>query len=393
MFDSNNEQGLKVDIHFACIDEAHCISQWSHNFRPSYLRISSILQLNLDVRCILALSATCTTNTRNSICENLNITPENVILQSPVRNNLSLSVSSDKDKYTALLKLLKSQQYRNLSSIIIYCMFQQDTEHLASFLQSNQFDALPYHAGMSNASRKKVQNSFMNNQLRIVVATVAFGMGVDKSDVRAVIHFSMPRSVEAYVQEVGRAGRDNFPAYGHLLLNQDDMTRSYKLCFTDYIDRTTIKQLLICIFTPPKQEEDSDRLNSELSLPYNITLPLDKICENLDIKKEVIDTLLTYLQLPTSKVHSHFQLLSPTEQNTLLIQVDSIPDARELDQAINDSYSKMNSLQHTKVEKLFSIYRICRYAAFTRVEDILNKPMNQELESGMFLTYFMNLYI
>ena len=154
--DSRTADGLGVQIHFACIDEAHCISQWSHNFRPSYLRISSILRRKLQVNCILALSATCTTSTRNSICEVLSIRPDNVILQSPVRSNLSLSVSSDRDKYTGLLQLLQSPQYEGMGSIIIYCMFQQDTEHLASFLQSKQFDALPYHAGKSFADRKSV---------------------------------------------------------------------------------------------------------------------------------------------------------------------------------------------------------------------------------------------
>ena len=313
-FDASHPDYLGVRVEFVCIDEAHCISQWSHNFRPSYLRVSNILQNRLQVSCFVVLSATCTYQTRKSICDVLPIDEENIIVQSPVRHNLSLSVSSDFDKYTALLKLFASDRYKNLGSIIIYCSFQQQTEQLAAYLQSNQIDAMAYHAGKSHSDRKQIENLFMSDKLRVVVATVAFGMGIDKCNVRAVIHFTLPQSTENYVQEVGRAGRDNMPAYGHLFLNYDDVVQLYKLLFTTFVDRITVKNIFVRLFTAPKdlgkrKKKLTPDAASEPS-KYLVSFPYEDVCLIYDVKKEVLDTLFTYLQL-NQCLGKYLNLLTP----------------------------------------------------------------------------------
>lgn len=183
-------------IAFACIDEAHCLSQWSHNFRPSYLMICHILRERLGVHTILGLTATATQVTCDSIIEHLQIPDgkNGIISDKPLPDNLRLTVSKDANRDLALLKLLSSDKFKYLQSIIIYCTRREECERLAGFLRTSlrsegdvikqttdkkrkriDVQAEPYHAGMSSTRRKSVQKAFMSGQLRIVVATVAFG--------------------------------------------------------------------------------------------------------------------------------------------------------------------------------------------------------------------------
>lgn len=228
-------------IAFVCIDEAHCMSQWSHNFRPSYLMICRVLQEKLKVKTVLGLTATATYQTRESIVQLLAIPDglNGVISDIPLPNNLLLTVSKDVNRDVALIKLLKSEKFTAFQSIIVYCTRRDECERVAKYIRmcfqeeekQLQTDGATtnkrkrvrsyvefYHAGMPASRRKKIQNDFMRSDLKIVVATIAFGMGINKADIRAVIHYNMPMTYENYTQEVGRAGRDGKDSHCHLFL-------------------------------------------------------------------------------------------------------------------------------------------------------------------------------
>ncbi|ORX72595.1 ATP-dependent DNA helicase, partial [Anaeromyces robustus] len=231
-------------IKFACIDEVHCLSEWSHNFRPSYLYLNQILRNNLNIKCIIGLTGSLTKETQSSITKMLNIPEENIISGNLVRNNIRLTISKDIDKESSLISLLRTPCFHNLNSIIIYCMKQNQCDSLASHLRAYGFQAESYHAGKDRIDREMTQKKFINGNLRIIVATIAFGLGVNKSDVRGVIHFNMPKSIENYTQEIGRSGRDGLTSYCHLFLSSNDYIKMRSLAYSDGVDIMCIKDLL-----------------------------------------------------------------------------------------------------------------------------------------------------
>ncbi|XP_071957699.1 ATP-dependent DNA helicase Q4-like [Antedon mediterranea] len=394
-------------IAFACIDEAHCVSEWSHNFRPSYLMVCKVIRERFGVQCLLGLTATATMSTAMSVVSHLGIDEDAVVRGRSVPNNLKLSVSKDENRDKALVELLQGDRFKNLDSIIVYCIRRDQTEKVASVLRTclpdgkrkkdpepeedpekvekapddilenvekeeafeggkkqrkgktkkevNEEVMAPeeiqenveeeeiykqekevtkggkrkqkkqkekkkrtkasaedpeeveiqkeeevgkdekkkrkgkkkaekkvkkpkkptykttikpyerpdinsvesYHAGMTASERRKVQNAFMSGSIRIVVATVAFGMGLDKSDVRAIIHYNMPKSFESYVQEIGRAGRDGKPAHCHLFLDSQgrDLSELRRHTYANTLDRFTLKKLCRKVFSPCRCKE------------------------------------------------------------------------------------------------------------------------------------------
>ncbi|XP_077542395.1 recQ4 helicase [Haemaphysalis longicornis] len=318
-------------VAFACIDEAHCLSEWSHNFRPSYLQLYKVLTTQLKVHCILALTATATRSTCLNIAEQLQIDnfSAGIIGTPSVPENLILSVSEDKYRDEALIELLKSKRLGSCESIIVYCTRREETERLASLIRTSlqhqekqvdkdgakvknrraylAWDAEAYHAGMTPFRRRSVQKKFMTGKLRVVVATVAFGMGIDKADIRAIIHYNMPKSFENYVQEAGRAGRDGLTSHCHLFLEPEkkDQSELKRHIYANSVDRHIIRKLLKKVFAPLtqcKETEGDTGVSLNPGSMYEIAIPIDAAVEELDLKEENILTLLCFLEFHPRKV-------------------------------------------------------------------------------------------
>lgn len=273
-------------ISLVVVDEAHCLSEWSHNFRPSYFRLGTIVRKRLKVQCVLAMTATATKKTLQSILHSLEISPSDVVQVSHLRENLQLSFSFSDNRMKDLLLLMKSPPFLEARSIIIYCKFQAETDSVSKFLRDNNIHAKSYHSGLPAKDRRKTQDMFCSNKLRVVVATVAFGMGFDKSDVEAVIHYSLPGSLEHYVQETGRAGRDGRLAYCHLFLDEITYFKIRSLSYSDGADEYAVNKFLCELFIPYKDT------------PTHIySLNIASASRRFDLKEEVMATILSYLEI------------------------------------------------------------------------------------------------
>lgn len=225
--ESYTEFFKNLHISFFAVDEAHCISEWGHDFRPEYRMIRPMIDtIGQDVP-VISLTATATPKVQEDIIKNLKLKNPNIYISSFNRPNLYYEVRpKTKNINKELIQLVREREGK---SGIIYCMMRKTTEKIAEMLQANGFNALPYHAGLSGAVRRQTQDLFLRQDIDIIVATIAFGMGIDKPDIRFIIHYDMPKSLEAYYQETGRAGRDGGEGDCIAFYNEDDLIKFNKM--------------------------------------------------------------------------------------------------------------------------------------------------------------------
>ena len=269
----------KVKLALLAIDEAHCISEWGHNFRPDYLKLTRFAK-ELNIPRVLCLTATATPEVAQDICRYFQITSEDHHQLTFYRPNLDLSVTPLAGQHRQN-HLLKRLQEAPSQATIIYTTLQYGAESLASFLKKNGLSARPYHAGLRPEARSEIQEAFMSGEVSIICATIAFGMGIDKSDIRAIYHYNLPKSLENYTQEIGRAGRDGERAHCELLACSDDLRTLANFTYGDTPQPDALRSILRILLDQPGEFDIS---TYELSRFH-------------DIRPLVINTLLTYLEL------------------------------------------------------------------------------------------------
>lgn len=238
----------QIPISMLVVDEAHCISEWGHNFRPDYLKLPHYRQA-LNIPLVLLLTATATRKVKRDMAAKFAIAPEHIIQTGFYRKNLNLDIQpvTESQKMQHLSSLLAQQS----GAGIIYVTLQQSAETLASQLQSQGYNAVSYHAGLKDDNRQSIQQRFMLGDIDIVVATIAFGMGIDKANIRFVMHYDLPKSIENYSQEIGRAGRDGHPSNCTILANLNSLNTVENFVYGDTPELAGIEQVIDDIKSAP----------------------------------------------------------------------------------------------------------------------------------------------
>ena len=265
----------QITVSLIAIDEAHCISAWGHDFRPAYTNLG-YLKNRFPSTPILALTATADKATRTDISEQLNLNNPKIFISSFDRKNLSLEVRPALDRVKQIIDFIENKPNE---SGIVYCLSRKTTEELAEKLQKIGIKARPYHAGLRNEIRSNTQDEFINDDCQVVCATIAFGMGIDKSNVRWVIHYNLPKNIEGYYQEIGRAGRDGLPSETVLFESYGDMIQLQKFASEGLNADVQLAKL-----ERMKQYADALSCRRKILLSYFGELVSDN-CGNCDICK------------------------------------------------------------------------------------------------------------
>lgn len=273
-----------IDINLLVVDEAHCISQWGYDFRPDYLKIVELRKIKPDIP-VLALTATATKEVCKDIMQNLKFKNGVLLKKSFVRNNISYIVRRTQDKMEQIFHILT----RTKGSAIIYIRNRKKTKELSDLLASKGFTSTFYHAGLDFKEKEGNQNRWSRGEARVMVATNAFGMGIDKSDVRTIIHYNLPPSLEEYFQEAGRAGRDGKTAYAVLLINDYDKSVMRRHLTMAFPERKIIKDIYdkICVSLNLELGEGFDKVKE-----FN----LYKFCEIWKVSENILRPSLKLLE-------------------------------------------------------------------------------------------------
>ena len=277
-----------VPVSMLVVDEAHCISEWGHNFRPDYLKLPSYCKA-LNISLVLLLTATATRKVKQDMAAKFAIRDEHIVQTGFYRSNLDLSVVpvTQARKNKQLEHVIMAQQ----GAGIVYVTLQHSAETVAQFLKQQGINACAYHAGFDSETRSQIQQDFMAGKIQVIVATIAFGMGIDKSDIRFVIHYDLPKSIENYSQEIGRAGRDGLPSQCFTLANLDGLNTVENFVYGDTPEFTGIEMLLGII----KSEVMTNTHNGRAEGKWE--LQILQLSNAVNIKQLPLKTLLVQLEL------------------------------------------------------------------------------------------------
>lgn len=321
-----------VAISMLVVDEAHCISEWGHNFRPDYLKLPSY-QKSLNIPLTLLLTATATKKVKLDMAEKFNIQPQHIVQTGFYRANLDLSVLpvKENEKNQALVNNIKQQ----VGAGIVYVTLQHTAEKIAAYLNQAGIIASAYHAGFDSEKRQNIQADFMADKVQVIVATIAFGMGIDKSNIRFVMHYDLPKSIENYSQEIGRAGRDGHASHCITFANLDGINTVENFVYADTPEQTSIDKLLAHII------ESTNNNQWEMQ-----TLSLSK---TTNIRALPLKTLLVQLEIlgaiePAYSYYAEYRFNLLADKTVLLNQFDERRQAF-LQQVFN----------HTKFNKLWAV--------------------------------------
>tara|TARA_R110001583_G_scaffold38125_2_gene123168 strand:- start:1773 stop:3800 length:2028 start_codon:yes stop_codon:yes gene_type:complete len=273
-----------VPVSMLVVDEAHCISEWGHNFRPDYLKLPSYCRA-LKIPLVLLLTATATRKVKQDMAAKFAIRDEHIVQTGFYRSNLDLSVLpvTQTNKNKQLEQIISAHQ----GAGIVYVTLQHSAETVAQYLKQQRINACAYHAGFDSDTRSQIQQDFMDGKIQVIVATIAFGMGIDKSDIRFVIHYDLPKSIENYSQEIGRAGRDGLPSQCFTLANLDGLNTVENFVYGDTPEFTGIEMLLNAI----KSEVITNAYDSKWELQ------ILQLSNAVNIKQLPLKTLLVQLEL------------------------------------------------------------------------------------------------
>ena len=295
------ERIRQMNVNLITVDEAHCISEWGYDFRPSYLHIAEIREVIPDVP-ILALTATATADIIDDIQDKLLFSEKHLLQSSFVRENLSYVVINTENKKTKLVKILNHFK----SSAIVYVGSRKETKEITQLLRTHNISSDYYHAGLDMDIRNQKQEKWTHNEIRVMVATNAFGMGIDKDNVRVVVHINTPTSLEAYFQEAGRAGRDGTLAYAILLTNKSDRIDLSRFILSQF---PTVQEIRDCY----QKIADYFHIAVDTAEGESFEFDINDFCERYNLKTYKTYNILKYLQKEefiklTDSIHSPSKL-------------------------------------------------------------------------------------
>lgn len=322
-----------ISIQLLVVDEAHCISQWGYNFRPSYLQIG-IIRNKLDNVICMALTATATVKVLQDIVSVCEMKNPKIFRSSFVRNNISFHVLKYENKWNALVQLIRETS----GSIIVYCRRRRLTIEWSEYLRHSGITASSYHGGMSFGDRSKTAHEWMSGKIQAMVATNAFGMGIDKEDVRLVIHIDMPPNIEEYYQEAGRAGRDGKASLAIFIISDSEIKQTLKTTKRNTVSESEVIKLMHCIEILSGKEIDKP-----------IVVQLKYIAEELNIHPLKVANGLAHL-MKTGNLFVSEGLLSPSR-----VQFDIEKVKKIVFRNYNSSHYKVAQFLLTRYENLFEL--------------------------------------
>ena len=355
------------------VDEAHCISEWGHNFRPDYLKLPLYCQ-QLNIPLVLLLTATATKKVKLDMANKFAIKPEHIVQTGFYRPNLNLSVLpvNQQQKNGQLVQQIKMQA----GAGIVYVTLQNTAEEVASNLNSNGISAAAYHAGFADEDRQRIQNDFMQDKVQVVVATIAFGMGIDKSNIRFVMHYDLPKSIENYSQEIGRAGRDGQPSNCLTLANLDGLHTVENFVYGDTPELSAIEKTLSLI----KSQTDYNKWEVQII----------SFANECNVRQLPMKTLLVQLELlgiinPKYSYYADFKYKFLQDQQAILAQFQG--ERQSFLRAIFDTSQHKKIWSNVNFDTLFNEYQCERSRVVTALDYLEEKHMI-ELSAGRMTEVF-----